>query len=76
MNDTEVKLIFNLIENHWHLGDKFVIRMESVLNSCSSCQRYLPAVEAWAAKHGKTIKFEFLAHPGAVDIPKAYDIIN
>lgn len=76
LNDTELKFIFNFLENHWHLGNRFKIKMESTLYNCTSCQRYMQALKEYGSKHGKTIEIEFLAHPGASDIKEANKIIN
>jgi hypothetical protein len=36
----------------------------------------MQALKAWGAKHGKTIDFEFIAHPGAINMPEAIKILN
>lgn len=64
--DTEVQFIDWFTRNYWDLGNNFVIEMESRLAACTSCQRYLLGLEAYAKKNGKTIKFKFKDYPNAL----------
>jgi hypothetical protein len=70
MDDTELKFVFNFLENHWNSGNKFVIEMESVLYNCSSCQRYMQALQEYGRENGKIIIINFKAHPSAVNMSK------
>jgi len=67
LNDTELKFLFNFFENHFHKGNRFVIEIESVLYTCTSCQKYLQAAQAYAKSQGKTLEITFIAHPDALD---------
>ena len=64
-NDTELKFIFDFIENHWNTGNKFVIEMESTLYSCSSCQGYLLYLKKLADDSGKIIEITIKANKKA-----------
>lgn len=65
-NDTELKYIFNFLENHWNSGNKFVITGRSALYTCGSCQGYLVYLQKLAEKHGKSITFKVMANPEAI----------
>jgi hypothetical protein len=60
-NDTEIKYIFNFLENHWDDGDRFVIQLESTFYTCQSCQGYLVYLKELAKKAGKTIDIKVVA---------------
>lgn len=75
-DDTELKYIFNLVENHWDKGNRFVIEMESVLYSCTSCQRYMLALQEYAAANRKEIKFTFAADKRAKRMQKVEEFIQ
>ena len=70
INDTELKYVFNFLENHLSKGDKFVIKLESVLYSCTSCQRYLLSMQKYAKSQGKIIEIEFISNTRVTSIPK------
>ena len=40
LNDTEIKAIFDILENDFHRGDVFSIEFTSILYTCPSCQRF------------------------------------
>jgi hypothetical protein len=61
-NDTEIKYIFNLLENHWDDGNRFVITLESTLYTCESCQGYLVYLKELAKKSGKTVDIKMIAN--------------
>jgi len=74
-----------ILKNHSHLaksgdfaqrGDIFEIEMESVLYTCTNCQKYLQAAQLYAKSAGKTINVKFIAHTGASTIPKVNILIN
>lgn len=67
-NDTELKYIFNFLENHWNSGNRFVITANSTLYTCTSCQGYLGYLQLLAEKHGKIITFKVKAYPEASTI--------
>lgn len=67
LNDTELKFLFNFFENHFHKGNRFAIEIESVLYTCTSCQKYLQAAQAYAKSQGKILDITFIAHPDAID---------
>ncbi|WP_406845528.1 hypothetical protein [Flavobacterium soyae] len=58
-SDTEVKFIFNLLENHWNKGNRFVINIESTLYACPSCQSYFIYLKELAKKDGKILEISF-----------------
>jgi len=60
-NDTEIKYIFNFLENHWDDGDRFVIQLESTFYACQSCQGYLVYLKELARKAGKTVDIKVIA---------------
>ena len=53
--DTEMKFIFDFIENHYESGTNFVFELESMLYACPNCQDYLSALVEMAIVDGKTI---------------------
>lgn len=63
--DTEVKFIFNFLENHWNKGNKFTIEMESTLYTCSSCQGYLLYLKKLAKDNDKILEITFIANQDA-----------
>ena len=75
-NDTELKYIFNLIEEHWSTGNRFVIEMESTLYTCQSCQGYLVYLKELAKQQGKIVEIKVIAHPDATRIPELIKLIN
>lgn len=75
-NDTEMKYLFNFFEKHFSKGDVFDIEMESVLYTCTNCQKYLQATQLYAKSTGKTINVKFIAHPDASRIPEVENIIK
>lgn len=46
---------------HFSKGDIFEIEMESVLYTCTNCQKYLQAAQLYAKSVGKTINVKFIA---------------
>ena len=56
--DTELKFIFNFLEEHWDSGNYFEINATSLYNTCQSCQGYLAYLAALAEKHNKKIVFK------------------
>ena len=60
-NDTELKFIFDFIENHWDDGNKFRIKLESTYYACESCQGYLVYLKKLAKKNGKVLDIEVTA---------------
>ena len=61
---------------HFSKGDIFEIEMESVLYTCTNCQKYLQAAQLYAKSVGKTINVKFIAHPDASRIPEVENIIK
>ena len=52
------------------------IEMESVLYTCTNCQKYLQAAQLYAKSAGKTINVKFISHLGASTIPEVKNIIK
>lgn len=75
-NDTELKFIFNFLEQHWNKGDRFVINMESKIQICSSCQGYITSLQELAKQNDKIIEFNITAHPEAEGIVDVIDLIK
>ncbi|PZU81903.1 MAG: hypothetical protein DI529_15225 [Chryseobacterium sp.] len=75
-NETEVKMLYNFINNHYHKGDRFVIEMESVLYTCKNCQKYLQSVQNVAKNQGKIIEFKFVSHPEAESLTVVEQLIK
>jgi len=75
-NDSELKYIFNFLEQHWNTGSEFRIAARSTLYTCTSCQGYLVYLQKLAKKHNKTIIFEVTAHPKAKSMGVTKKIIN
>lgn len=65
LDDTELKFIFNFLEEHWNKGNRFVINMESTLYTCTSCQSYLVYLKELARQEGKIIDITVISHKGA-----------
>ncbi|MDY0990341.1 hypothetical protein SOM12_23135 [Flavobacterium sp. CFBP9031] len=64
-DDTELKFIFNFLDEHWTKGNRFVINIESPRYACTSCQSYLVYLKELAKKEGKILEIEMIAHPRA-----------
>lgn len=75
-NDTEMKYLFNFFEKHFSKGDIFEIEMESVLYTCTNCQKYLQAAQLYAKSAGKTINVKFISHLKAKQIKDVERIIK
>jgi hypothetical protein len=60
--DSEIKFLFNFLENHFHLADEFTIVIESKYIICPSCRQYFMGLSDLAKRKGKTINFEVWAH--------------
>ena len=63
LDDTELKYVFHFLDENWDKGNRFVIRIESTLYNCTSCMRYMEALQEIGKDAGKTIEIEFVAHP-------------
>jgi hypothetical protein len=74
-NDTEIKYIFNLLENHWDDGDHIIITLESTLYTCESCQGYLVYLKKLAAKTNKTVDIKVIADRRATRTEKLLEIL-
>jgi len=68
--------VFNFLETHWNSGNKFKIKIESVLYNCESCQRYMQGLKTYCAKQEKIIEFEFFAHPKAKGMDDVKRVLN
>ncbi|WP_343613841.1 hypothetical protein [Flavobacterium sp.] len=66
-NDTEVKFIFNFLEEHWNSGNRFVINMESTLYTCTSCQGYFVYLKELAKQEEKILEIKMIANKRAKD---------
>lgn len=75
-DDTEIKFIFNLLENHWNKGNKFVINIESTLYACPSCQSYLIYLQKLADKEGKILEINFHSRLNLKDMKKVKNKIK
>ncbi|MFK8008662.1 MAG: hypothetical protein AB8H03_20050 [Saprospiraceae bacterium] len=75
-NDTELKFIFNFLEQHWSTGSKFSIKASSTLYTCTSCQGYLVYLQKLAEKYNKSIVFEVISDPRAITMGDAKKLIN
>jgi thiol-disulfide isomerase/thioredoxin len=75
-NDTELKYIFNFLEQHWNSGTRFEITAASTLYTCTSCQGYLIYLQKLAEKYNKSIVFEVISDPRATTISKTKKLIN
>lgn len=71
-----LKYIFNLIEEHWSTGNRFVIEMESTLYTCQSCQGYLVYLKELAKQQGKIVEIKVIAHPRAIGTKELLDLID
>ncbi|TDQ77461.1 hypothetical protein [Sphingobacterium yanglingense] len=56
LNDTEMKFIFHFLEEAWFQGNRFVIRIESTLKVCSSCEAYMAYLKEVGRQYGKEIE--------------------
>lgn len=75
--DTEVKMLFNFIENHLGAGQRFEIDIESTRYSCESCQRYMFALlQQLTEAQGKVVEYTFAAHPEARRLKDVKKIID
>ena len=75
VDDTEIKFIFNFLENHWNSGDKFVVQIKSTYYSCKSCQGYLLYLKKLASDYGKTIEITIESNIDAIDFKTLYNIL-
>ncbi|WP_124980995.1 hypothetical protein [Nonlabens xiamenensis] len=82
-NDTEIKMLFNINEvnwstiNSWDTTNSYIkISGESVLDICTSCQRYLESSVPAVTKSNLQFKYEIKTHPRASEINKIEDLIN
>lgn len=60
--DTELKYIFNFVKKHLQDGDHFKIKMESTLYTCTSCQKYLQALQLYVNSQNKTLEIVYLSN--------------
>jgi hypothetical protein len=63
-------------ENHYELGDHFVITMESTLYACTNYQRYLQAFQNAAEANNITINLAFKAYLAAINMNYVKTLIN
>ena len=75
-NDTEVKFIFNFLEEHWDKGNRFVINMESTLYTCTSCQGYFVYLKELAKQEGKILEIKVIADKRAINGEQLENILN
>ncbi|MFN0256742.1 hypothetical protein [Pedobacter ureilyticus] len=65
-DDTEIKFLFNFLEQHWYSGNKFTLKLETMLHSCPSCQAYLVYLKRLAFKYGKEIDIQIISNKNAL----------
>ena len=75
-NDTEVKFLYNFFTQHYNKGNRFEIQMESVLFTCTNCQKYLQAAQNYARSQGKVIEFKFISHHRAKEMINVKELIQ
>lgn len=63
-NDTEMKFLYNFLQEYWDTADRFVIDIESKLYTCGNCQIYYVYLQRLAEKEGKIINIRILSNPG------------
>ncbi|MCV2487662.1 hypothetical protein OD917_22190 [Flavobacterium sp. SH_e] len=64
-DDTELKFIFNFLDEHWTKGNRFAINIESPRYACTSCQSYLVYLKELAKQEGKILEIRMISHPSA-----------
>ncbi|WP_410220695.1 hypothetical protein [Pedobacter sp.] len=74
--DTELKMIFNLMEDYWHQGDQIELIIESTLEICTSCRGYFAYLKMLAKSEGKTLNIKVISHPSATSIPDLNLLLN
>jgi hypothetical protein len=52
-NDSEVKFIYNFLQNHVQRGDYFIIETKNIFIACDSCKRELLVLKELLGKKGK-----------------------
>lgn len=75
-DDTELKFIFNFLEEHWNKGNRFTINMESTLYTCTSCQSYLVYLKELAKQEGKILEIKVISNKSAKRSKDIKNIIN
>lgn len=75
-NDTELKYVFNFLEQHWNTGNRFDIVMESTYYSCQSCQGYMLYLKQLAKQEGKTLNLTIKSIRDAGDYKTLDTILN
>lgn len=58
--DTEVKLLFDFLENIYEFGESFEIVLNSKIFACESCQRFLVTLFDMANDDGKFVNVRFV----------------
>ncbi|MFW0716800.1 hypothetical protein [Pedobacter sp. N23S346] len=76
LNDTELKFIFNLLENHWNDGNRIVLTIESTLDICTSCRGYLAYLKTLAKNEGKILDIEIFSNSKATTIDELNKLLN
>ncbi|MXN92320.1 hypothetical protein GR160_13915 [Flavobacterium sp. Sd200] len=72
VDDSEVKFIYNFLNDHWNTADRFDIVFESKLYTCQSCQGYYTYLLKMGDEFGKTLNITVKSNP---KIGTASDII-
>lgn len=75
-DDTEIKFIFNFLENHWSTGNRFVLEIESTYYSCTSCQGYFLYLKQLAKNYDKTIEITIKSNKRATTFKELEKIFN
>lgn len=68
LHDTELKFIYNFLNDYWHTCDRFDIVIESKLYTCASCQGYYSYLKELALKDGKILNITVYSNSKVVGV--------
>lgn len=63
--DTEVKFVYNFLLEHIGKGNKFEIKIESLLFICENCQKYFIGLKKFAETQNIEIVYKLKANENA-----------